>query len=547
MTGSISEAVVAIRWCLMPGIACRRRLSGDLMRRRPQVPAAPSLAQMPRDVEAVEQVIAALDGVSERTTAFRTVAATLVQALGLGYGAVWLPDGDGVFHLVGESGPLADAIAAFRGRRVDRLRAGQGFGGEAIRTRRAVLTDASSDPSECLRWQAARAAGATHGVLVPVVEDGKVVALKEYYNAGPLTFAGARREKWEALDRLVAHARRAALDKAALRETLNDRAAVTTVVTEMGSAVTAEAALRVALNTVRTAFGWAYGSYWALDEDAQLLRFQQESGSAGEEFRKVTLAASFAEGVGLSGRTWRARDLYFVRDIGEMTDCVRAPAAQRAGVRSGVCFPLIVGGRVVGTMDFFVTETIELSESRAAALRNVQQLVSQRLDVLRRTEASADSARELLDTVARLREATGEAGRVADQAVTRASTMSGEVDALAQASAAIGDVIRIISGIAEQTNLLALNATIEAARAGEAGKGFAVVASEVKDLARETATATQRVADQVAAIQATSRTVTAGIAATSDIIGQLDVVQARIGGVLEEQAHMASLFESLAS
>jgi methyl-accepting chemotaxis protein len=198
-------------------------------------------------------------------------------------------------------------------------------------------------------------------------------------------------------------------------------------------------------------------------------------------------------------------------------------------------------------MDFFVTETIELSESRAAALRNVQQLVSQRLDVLRRTEASADSARELLDTVARLREATGEAGRVADQAVTRASTMSGEVDALAQASAAIGDVIRIISGIAEQTNLLALNATIEAARAGEAGKGFAVVASEVKDLARETATATQRVADQVAAIQATSRTVTAGIAATSDIIGQLDVVQARIGGVLEEQAHMASLFESLAS
>jgi hypothetical protein len=55
-----------------------------------------------------------------------------------------------------------------------------------------------------------------------------------------------------------------------------------------------------------------------------VLRFQQESGSAGEEFRTVTLTASFAEGVGLSGRTWRARDLPFVRDIGEMTDCVRA-------------------------------------------------------------------------------------------------------------------------------------------------------------------------------------------------------------------------------
>jgi methyl-accepting chemotaxis protein len=98
-------------------------------------------------------------------------------------------------------------------------------------------------------------------------------------------------------------------------------------------------------------------------------------------------------------------------------------------------------------------------------------------------------------------------------------------------------------GIADQTNLLALNATIEAARAGELGKGFAVVASEVKDLARETANATQRVSDQIAGIQANSRSVTSGIHATSEIIGQLDAVQARIGNVLEEQARMASAFE----
>lgn len=517
------------------------------MRRRPHASVALPVAGMPRDVEAVEKVIAALDGVSDRTTAFRTVAATMVTVLELGYGAVWLPDAQDGFLLVGEFGPLSEAMAAAPVPRVDRLRVGDGFGGEAIRTRRAVLADATSDTSGCLRWRAARAAGAAHGVLIPVVEEGTVVALKEYYNAGPLPFAGARREKWEALDRLVAHARNAALDKAALRETLNDRAAVTTVVTEIGSATTAEAALRVALDTVRTAFGWAYGSYWALDENTQQLRFQQESGSAGEEFRKVTLAASFAEGVGLSGRAWRARDLYFVRDLADVTDCVRAPAAQRAGVRSGVCFPLIVGGRVIGTMDFFVTETIELSESRAAALRNVQQLVSQRLDVLRRTDASADSARELLDTVSRLREAAGEAGRVADQAVTQASTMSSEVDALTRASTAIGEVIRIISGIADQTNLLALNATIEAARAGELGKGFAVVASEVKDLARETAAATKRVSEQIAGIQDTSRTVAAGIEATGDIIGRLDLVQARIGEVLEEQAGMAAAFEAMAS
>ena len=189
-------------------------------------------------------------------------------------------------------------------------------------------------------------------------------------------------------------------------------------------------------------------------------------------------------------------------------------------------------------MDFFVTETIELSESRASALRNVQQLVSQRLDMLRRAEA-ADNARALLETVSRLREAADDAGRVAESAVSRASTMTGEVEALDEASAAVGEVIRIISGIADQTNLLALNATIEAARAGEPGKGFAVVASEVKDLARETATATQRVSDQIAGIQASSKSVASGIHTTSEIIGQLDVVQARMGEVLEEQARMA--------
>jgi methyl-accepting chemotaxis protein len=211
-----------------------------------------------------------------------------------------------------------------------------------------------------------------------------------------------------------------------------------------------------------------------------------------------------------------------------------------------VCFPVIVGGHVVGTMDFFTTETIALSESRASALRNVQQLVSQRLEVLVRAETDAANARALLETVSRLREAAAAAGRVAESAVAQASTMTTEVEALGQASASIGEVIAVISGIADQTNLLALNATIEAARAGELGKGFAVVASEVKELARETAKATQRVTDQIAALQASSGTVSAGIHTTSEIVGELDAVQARIGEVLEEQVSMATAFESRA-
>jgi len=222
---------------------------------------------------------------------------------------------------------------------------------------------------------------------------------------------------------------------------------------------------------------------------------------------------------------------------------VRAPAAQRAGVRSGVCFPISSGDRIVGTMDFFTTEYVDLSDSRMDALRNVQQLVSQRLDVVRGAEQAASNARELLDTVSRLRTATGDASRVADDAVNRASDMTGDVASLNEASAAIGDVIQIISSIADQTNLLALNATIEAARAGEIGKGFAVVAGEVKELARETAEATKKVSEQIAALQSSAESVASGIRTTSETIAQLDAVQARIGEVLEEQASMAHAFE----
>jgi GAF domain-containing protein len=505
-------------------------------------PATSGSSPMPRDVEALEAVIAALDeGVTSESDAHVTVTTTMVSALGLAYGGIWMPAEDG-FRLVAEQGELAPSMAA-RWQPENVMGPQDGLGGRAMRERRPVLMDAGTPTPTCLRWAAAMAAGARNGCVLPIVENGQVVALQEYYSRGELPFFGGREEKWKAIGRVAAHARRGALTAAQLQETLYDREAVTTVVSRVGEAHDEQSAMRTALETVRTAFGWAYGSYWALDEEANVLRFSVESGSAGEEFRKVTLAASFAEGVGLSGRAWRQRDLVFVRDLAEVTDCVRRPAAQRAGVKSGVCFPIMSEGRVVGTMDFFVTDTIELSGSRGSALRNVQQLVSQRLDILRRAEADAVNSRALLQTVDLLREAADEAGRVAETAVAQASSMTEEVAALGTASAAVGDVIQIISGIADQTNLLALNATIEAARAGELGRGFAVVASEVKDLARETAAATKKVSEQVAGIQVSSEQVSSGIHATGEVIRQLDAVQNRMGEVLEQQVQMAKAFE----
>jgi hypothetical protein len=186
------------------------------------------------------------------------------------------------------------------------LTEGAGFGGRALRERTTVIMDTPPARDTCLRWGTASATGARQGAFVPIVEDGTVVAIAEMYTTGTLPFVGPRREKWQAILRVAGHARRAALATAALQETFDDRVAVTAVVTEMGGARDQREALRVALDTVREAFGWSYGSYWAPDEAADVLRFEQESGSAGEEFRAVTLAATFAEGVGLSGRAWRA-------------------------------------------------------------------------------------------------------------------------------------------------------------------------------------------------------------------------------------------------
>jgi len=505
---------------------------------------SPATNSATKDVEALERVIAVLDAdVSDEIEAHRRILRSLVDSLDLAYGAAWLPDGEGRFVLRITEGELTSAMAD-GWQAGTALVEGAGYGGEALRGREPVLMDDLAGTAGCPRWATAAAAGARQGCFLPVVEGNRVTAVLEYYSRDELPFFGGRGEQWQALGRLVAHARRSALAAAQLQENLDDRLAVTEVVTRVGEAHDEATALRVALETVRTAFGWAYGSFWALDEATNVLRFDVESGSAGDEFREVTLSASFAEGVGLSGRAWRQRDLVFVRDLAEVTDCVRAPAAQRAGVRSGVCFPITAGGRVIGTMDFFATTTIDLSESRGSALRNVAQLVSQRLDILRRAETDAVNSRSLLETVSRLREAADDAGRVAASAVAQASSMTAEVEALGTASAAVSDVIRIIGAIADQTNLLALNATIEAARAGELGRGFAVVASEVKDLARETAGATQRVSEQVTGIQNTSRTVSAGIHATSEVIGQLDAVQARIGQVLEEQVEMAKAFDT---
>jgi methyl-accepting chemotaxis protein len=129
-----------------------------------------------------------------------------------------------------------------------------------------------------------------------------------------------------------------------------------------------------------------------------------------------------------------------------------------------------------------------------------------------------------------------DAATTARRAVEMASATSGTMAALGRSSQEIGAVIKVITSIAEQTNLLALNATIEAARAGEAGKGFAVVASEVKELARDTAKATEEIGGRIESMQGDTQRAVDAISEIGKVIEQIDSLQTKIAAAVEEQS-----------
>lgn len=130
----------------------------------------------------------------------------------------------------------------------------------------------------------------------------------------------------------------------------------------------------------------------------------------------------------------------------------------------------------------------------------------------------------------------GQAAEVANRAATIARSSSEKVGELGSAADDIGKVISLIQDIADQTNLLALNATIEAARAGEAGRGFAVVANEVKDLAKQTALATDDIRTKIQSIQASSNETVESIRLISETIEEVNAVSRSIAGAIQAQS-----------
>jgi methyl-accepting chemotaxis protein len=176
-----------------------------------------------------------------------------------------------------------------------------------------------------------------------------------------------------------------------------------------------------------------------------------------------------------------------------------------------------------------LTKTAEVTQELSGAVAAASEQASANV------QSVASATEEMTSSVHEISRQVQESARIASDAVKQAQRTDARINELSVAAGRIGDVVKLITAIAEQTNLLALNATIEAARAGEAGRGFAVVASEVKQLASQTAKATDEISTQIAGMQSATQESVAAIKEIGGTIGRISEIASTIAAAVEEQ------------
>ncbi|GID27812.1 methyl-accepting chemotaxis protein [Paractinoplanes brasiliensis] len=193
-------------------------------------------------------------------------------------------------------------------------------------------------------------------------------------------------------------------------------------------------------------------------------------------------------------------------------------------------------GRVARAADELGTVSAQLAGGAAQTSSQAGVVSTGAEEVSAIVSTMAASAEEMTASIAEISRSAALATEIAEGGVRAAAEANETIIRLGESSAEIHEVVNLITSIAQQTNLLALNATIEAARAGESGKGFAVVAGEVKALAEQTATATERIAQRVTAIQQGSAAATQAIGQIGTVVADINATQLTIASAIEEQS-----------
>lgn len=409
---------------------------------------------------------------------------------------------------------------------------GVGLSGRTWKEGRLVFVEDLGTVTDCCRRESAVRAGVKSGVCFPILTHGEFRGTMDFFMTQRISLSEERKRTLEAVARLVS------LIFAQLDTSLSElesqqiNRALTEVLHSVQTARTEAQVLANSLESIKSAFGWEYGSFWRFDPQQRLLRFEQESGQVNTEFAELTRSGSFQKGVGLSGKTWETNDVVFVQDLGKVADCFRAPVATKAGVKSGICFPVWKDQQFLGTMDFFTTTVLRPSARRDEALRNVAETLSDALQQVEKKNLQQEAALASSEIAGSMAKAADLATIAKEKGATSLHTISD----LTQTASEINSIVELIQEIANQTNLLALNATIEAARAGDSGKGFAVVANEVKNLAQKSNEATASIQTQIQEIQKRTKQASDSIGQIVESINDINTANQSVASAIEEQS-----------